>query len=132
MSNIINNKFVKFIILRLLSFLVNLSLIFVLVSTADITPALSYNLSSITIFIINYLITTKFVFNSKYSYLNFSQYAITVLSIIMLSSLLIEPLINKANLNYILASAISLSLATLLKYYILAKYVFVNSHSSEV
>lgn len=132
MSNIINSKFVKFILLRLVSFVVNLSLIFFLVSMINLTPTISYNISSIVIFVINYLITTKFIFNSKYNYINFSKYAIAVLTIITLSSLLIEPLISKVDLNYIWASAISLSLATLLKYYIFTKYVFVNSRSSEV
>lgn len=118
------NKIIKYILLRGFSYILNLVLIILFVEILNTNPQFSFIVSTLLIMVLNFYITTIVIFRSKVDDINIYRYFFIVIIAILLSSYFLDPIMEKFSVNYLMASAISITTLTLFKFILLDKFVY--------
>lgn len=117
-------RLLRYSSLRLATFLLNITFIFILVEFFTLNPAISYIISSVLIFVTSYYFVFKVVFRKELKIISSIRYLLVVLMSIFITSYLIEPIIFIFKIHYLIATTLLLTLNLLIKYIALDKFVF--------
>ncbi|MEN8253750.1 MAG: GtrA family protein [Patescibacteria group bacterium] len=117
-------KYFRFVLMRGITFLSHLIILFFLTEKMNIYYQYSYLISTTLIMVINYVLGAKFVFKTKIENANPIHYFIITISLVYLSSWGLVFLKEIMQIHYIVASIMATISIMTLKFFLLKKLVF--------
>lgn len=119
----------KFGLLRVVSFLISMALMYVLHDQLRIEERLSYYLTLFILLLISYFISAFWIFHKQVNTKSFFKYFYYIGLVSLISVPVFEYLTNILELHYLVSTALSLGSVFILKFFLLKKNIFIEEVS---